>query len=45
MQHSYLPALATAFFKLDMPVLRSVCKDSALAQVRRGRIESYESLR
>ena len=34
MQKNVIPTVVSAFFKLDMPVLRHWCKDSALAQMR-----------
>ena len=40
-----LPALTAAFFKLDMPVLRALCKDSALAQVKSVQGEGREGRR
>jgi len=33
-QRKFIPTVVAAFFKLDMPVLRHYCKDSALAQMR-----------
>ena len=34
MQERMLPALTRAFFRLDLPVLRAMCKDTALAQMK-----------
>lgn len=34
MQERLMPALARAFFTLDMPSLRRMCRDSALAQMK-----------
>lgn len=33
MQDSLIPTVASAFFRMDMPVLHKLCKDSALAQM------------
>ena len=29
-----MPQLAAAFFRLDLPTLRRLCRDSALAQIK-----------
>lgn len=34
MRDEYIPMISRAFFKLDMPVLRAHCKETALAQMR-----------
>jgi len=34
MQEKLMPTLAKAFFQLDMVVLRRLCRDSALAQMK-----------